>query len=467
MPTLTFNGAARQVTGSCYLLETQDNFRFLLECGMHQGEDVIDVLQSERFGFEAASIDALILSHAHLDHSGLLPLLAKIGFRGPVYCTTGTLKLLPILLYDSVSLYESDLKRKNKQRKEHGDVELEAAYSSKDVEQILSQCVASRYGELLPIHKDLRLKFHDAGHILGSAIVELIFTENGKHKTLVFSGDLGNPDSVLMKNPTLLESADLLMMEATYGDRNHRDMKQTLEQFEQILHETWQAKGNVMIPAFAVGRTQEVLFHLGCLHHQGILDQWQIFLDSPMAIDVTEVYDECMQLLDPDDVKKLRIEGHSGLQNFLPQLTFTDTVEASQAINEVSSGAIIIAGSGMCTGGRIRHHLRYRLADSRNTLIFTGFQAQGTLGRILVNGVKTIRLFKEDINVAARIETLGGFSAHAGQRELIEWLRHFHTKPRLILIHGEEDTLQTFADKLSRDFQIQAEIPALGEQISF
>lgn len=467
MPNLTFHGAARQVTGSCYLLETHDNFRLLLDCGMHQGEDAVDVLQTERFPFEPETIDAVILSHAHLDHSGLLPMLTRKGFKGPIYCTTGTRKLLPVMLRDSVSLYESDLKRKNKQRMERGETLHEAAYTLEDVETALSLCQPGRYQEALPIHKDLRLTFHDAGHILGSSIVELSFNEDGKSKTLVFSGDLGNKESVLMKDPALIRSADLVMMEGTYGDRNHRDMNKTLEQFEQILHETWEAKGNVMIPAFAVGRTQEILFHLGCLHHAGKLDPWQIFLDSPMAIEVTEIYDECMQLLDPEDVKRLRIEGQNNLQSFLPQLEYTESVEESQAINEVKSGAIIIAGSGMCTGGRIRHHFRYRLSDSRNTLIFTGYQAQGTLGRILVNGVKKIRMFREEINVAVRIETLGGFSAHAGQDELIEWLRHIQGNPRVILVHGEEDSLLKLAEKLRHSYQIDSEVPYLQDRISF
>lgn len=467
MPKLTFHGAARQVTGSCHLIETEDNYRLLLDCGIHQGEDDVDEIQSELFAFDAAGINALILSHAHLDHSGLIPLLVKQGFKGPIYCTAGTLKLLPIMLTDSLGLYEADLKRRNKHRAEHGEPAIEAAYSIKDVEKAVSLCISCRYQELLPIHRDLRLKFHDAGHILGSAIVELVFREGGNNKTLIFSGDLGNRDSVLMKNPALIDKADLVMMEGTYGDRNHRDMTATLEQFEQVLHETWQAKGNVMIPSFAVGRTQEILFHLGCLHHQGKLDPWKIFLDSPMAIEVTAVYDECIHLLDPVDVKKLRLEGHSGLHDFLPELEFTDSVEDSQAINEVKSGAIIIAGSGMCTGGRIRHHFRYRLSHPGNTVIFIGFQAQGTLGRILVNGVKQIKLFKEQINVAARIETLGGFSAHAGQKDLIAWLRHIQGDPRVILVHGEEDALLKLADKLKNDHQLEAEIPHQGDQISF
>lgn len=467
MATLTFHGAARQVTGSCYLLETQDNFHILIDCGMHQGGDVVDRIHQETFSFDPASIKVLILSHAHLDHSGLIPLLVHQGFKGPIYCTTGTLKLLPIMLNDSANLYEWDLEHENKRRLKKGEKLLEPAYTKADVENALGLCQAARYNEARPFHKDCRLTFHDAGHILGSAIVELNLNEAGKTKKMIFSGDLGNKSSVLMKDPTLIDSADLVLMEGTYGNRNHRNMSETLQQFEEVLNETWKKKGNVMIPSFAVGRTQELLFHLGCLHHAGKLDPWQIFLDSPMAIEVTGVYEECMQLLDDEDVKKLRISNHTSLQNFLPQLEYTASVEESRNIVEMKSGAIIIAGSGMCTGGRIRHHFKTGLSNKRNTVIFTGFQAMGTLGRLLIDGIKKIRLFKQHVNVVARIETLGGFSAHAGQTELISWLRYIKGNPRIMLIHGEEKSLQTLSDKLSSEFGVVSEIPSIGDQIDF
>ena len=276
MATLTFHGAARQVTGSCYLLETTDMYRILVDCGMHQGEDIVDRMQSETFAFEPSSIDAVILTHAHLDHSGLIPVLVHQGFKGPIYCTTGTQKLLPIMLNDSLNLYLWDLEHDNKQRRKRNEEIVEPAYSKEDVETALSLCKGTRYKDALPIHKDCRLIFHDAGHILGSAIVEINLKEQSSAKKLIFSGDLGNKNSVLMKNPALIDSADVVLMEGTYGNRNHRDMNGTLEQLVQILKETWKKNGNVMIPAFAVGRTQEILFHLGCLYHEGKLDPWNI-----------------------------------------------------------------------------------------------------------------------------------------------------------------------------------------------
>lgn len=433
---------------------------------MHQGGDISDRMQSETFAFDPASIDALILTHAHLDHSGLIPVLVHQGFKGPIYCTTGTLKLLPIMWYDSINLYLWDLEHDNKQRLKRGEEILEPAYSKEDVEKALTLCKAARYNDTLPIHKDCRLIFHDAGHILGSAIVEVNLTEQNTQKTLIFSGDLGNRNSVLMKNPALIESADLVLMEGTYGDRNHRNMENTLEQLVQILKETWAQQGNVMIPAFAVGRTQEILFHLGCLYHEGKLDPWRIFLDSPMAIEVTGAYEDCMHLLDEKDVKKLRLGNDLSLQGFLPQLEYTPSVEESQEASRIKSGAIIIAGSGMCTGGRIRHHFRFGLSNKRNTVLFTGFQAMGTLGRLLVDGAKSIRLFKEQLEVNARIETLGGFSAHAGQSDLIDWLRHIKGEPRVMLIHGEENALQALSEKLAQAHQVKTEIPYLGDKIS-
>ncbi|MDC0598951.1 MBL fold metallo-hydrolase [Gammaproteobacteria bacterium] len=467
MAVLTFNGAAQQVTGSCYLLESKILGRILLECGMHQGGDAVDRIQKESFPFDPKTIDALILSHAHLDHSGLIPTLVNHGFNAPIYCTRGTEKLLPVMLYDAAGLYERDLNYENLRRQRRGDKPLKPMYSKNDVKKALKLCQPAKYGQSVQINGGGSLIFHDAGHILGSAIVELKIIEKETEKTLVFSGDLGKADSVLMNDPAKLDAADIVLMEGTYGNRNHRSMDDTTRQLEDILTETWKNKGNVMIPAFAVGRTQEVLFHLGCLHRDGKLDNWQVFLDSPMAIEVTNIYDECIQLLDPEDVAKLKENFQGTLKGFLPRLRYSKTPEESMAINKISHGTIIIAGSGMCTGGRIRHHFKHRIWNQRNTIIFVGFQARGTLGRRIVDGSKMIKLFRDDISVRARIETLGGFSAHAGQSELIEWRKHFQNNPRTILIHGEPDALDALSMKLWQDEAISSEIPYKGQQIFF
>lgn len=467
MATITFHGAAQQVTGSCFQVRSAALGNVLLDCGMHQGGDAVERVRQERFAFEPREIDAVILSHAHLDHSGLLPRLVHEGFDNPVYCTPATRDLLEIMLEDAVGLYERDLERENLRRARKSQKRLKAEYSRRDVRQVLKLCKPVPYGATARIGAAAGLRFFDAGHILGSAITELDIEEQGRHKTLVFSGDLGKSDSTLMQDPATVARADLVMMEGTYGDRDHKDMDTTLVELRGILRDTWNAGGNVMIPAFAVGRTQELLFHLGCLYHEGELDGWQVFLDSPMAIRVTGVYDRWLQQLDGAIVRALSARHRSSLAAFLPSLNLSVTPEDSMAINKVKRGAIIIAGSGMCTGGRIRHHFKQRIWERRNAILFSGFQASGTLGRLLVDGVKQIRLFGEEYVVKAQIATLGGFSAHAGQRELLQWCAHFETSPRVVLVHGEPRSLDGLADALWREQGVRAEIPQSGQSLAF
>jgi metallo-beta-lactamase family protein len=465
--TITFHGAAREVTGSCHLVEAKALGRVILDCGMHQGGDAVDRVHDERFPFDPRTIDAVVLSHAHLDHSGMLPQLYKGGFRGPLFCTPATADLLDIMLRDAVGLYLRDLERANRRRERSGHKPLEPAYGLEDVEGILGACRTVDYGEPRRIGDGAELVFHDAGHILGSAITEIVLQEEGQEKRLVFSGDLGKQDSVLMRPPQELTRADVVLMESTYGDREHRDEENTLEQLRDILRETWQRGGCVMIPSFAVERTQEMLFHLGTLHHAGELDPWQVFLDSPMAIEVTRLYDRWLELLDRDDVRQLEKAPRTGLEEFLPKLKLTAETEESMAINRIKSGAIIIAGSGMCTGGRIRHHFKQRIWDDRNTIIFVGFQARGTLGRLLVDGVRRIRFFGSDFQVRARIETLGGLSAHAGQSGLVRWADAFEGAPHFVLVHGEPQAQDALAARLREKPGRLVSVPQRGEQLSF
>lgn len=463
---LIFLGAAQEVTGSCHLLDTGGK-RYLLDCGMLQGDGESKYGQTDGFEFDTATIDAVILSHAHLDHSGRLPRLVRAGFRGSIYCTEGTARLLPILLKDALSLYLRDLDYENLRRERAGRELLRPEYDDLDVQRTLDLCEASRYGEWQPVGKGVELVFHDAGHILGSAIVELRLGAGADQKTLVFSGDLGNPDTSLMPEPTLLERADVVLMEGTYGDRNHRSFDATLVEFEQVLAEASADGGNILIPAFAIGRTQELLFQLGVMYHQGKLKGWQVYLDSPMGGAVTEVYDQMRHDWHAKDRALMSEYRSRTLREFLPCLTITASVEESMALNKVKAGAIIIAGSGMCTGGRIRHHFKHRLWQKNTHVVFVGFQAQGTLGRILVNGVKKIKLFGQELMVRANIHTLGGFSAHAGQAELLTWAAAFETNPRFYLVHGEPEALRVLAKALWQHHQIEATVATRGAGVYF
>jgi metallo-beta-lactamase family protein len=467
MPSLTFYGAAQEVTGSCHLLSVADS-RILLDCGMHQGSRQSEKRNAAPFAFDPKTIDAVILSHGHLDHSGLLPRLFKEGYQGPVYCTQATCNLLAIMLEDAANLQMRDVEWENKRLQRAGRPLQSPIYDLEDVLQVLQHCVGLPYHQTRQIQPGVELCFYDAGHILGSAIVSLALTESGQTRKLVFSGDLGNADSVLMRSPeNQPEIADVVLMEGTYGDRDHRTLDYTLEELESILKAAHADGGNVLIPSFAVGRTQEMLFHLSVLHRQGRLPQQQIFLDSPMGIEVTRLYADYMELLDPKDLARIAAHKGDGIEKLLPNLTLTPTTDESMNINRIKNGAVIIAGSGMCNGGRIRHHLKYNIWRPECHLVFPGFQAQGTLGRRIVDGASHVKMFGSVFAVKAQVHTLGGFSAHAGQSQLIGWAGHFERNPRFYLVHGEEKALQELQRVLKERQGIEASVPELGEAISF
>jgi metallo-beta-lactamase family protein len=467
MATVKFLGAAQEVTGSCHMFEAPAFGRILFDCGMHQGGNSVDRVQKESFLFDPHTIDAVILSHAHLDHSGMLPKLVHDGYNGPIHCADATADLLQVMLLDSVHIYLGDLMRENRYLARKGKPLLEPEYTEEDVIKTLSLCQSHIYETEVYLSSEATVKFYDAGHILGSAIVELSFNDKGKNKKVIFSGDLGNKSAVLMNDPTVLTKADLVLMEGTYGDRNHRPIEDTVNELKQILRDTQKRGGNIMIPAFAVGRTQELLFYLGQLHREGELDNWQVILDSPMAIEVTKVYDRWFKSLDSQEIEQATPKAHSIIKDFIPRLFLSVSTENSMAVNNITKGVLIIAGSGMCTGGRIRHHFKQRIWDSRNTIIFCGYQAQGTLGRLLVEGKKNIKIFNETYAVNAQIETLGGFSAHAGQQELIDWVANFDDSTRVILVHGDPVALEVLSQRLWNEKHIATDIPPLSHCIAF
>ncbi|MCB1668482.1 MAG: MBL fold metallo-hydrolase [Pseudomonadales bacterium] len=467
MATLTFCGAVEGVTGSCYLLRTE-KVQILLDCGLFQGRREEEQANLDPFSFDVNAIDAVVLSHAHLDHSGRLPLLVSQGLNCPIYMTWPTSDLIDVLLKDAASLQERDAEWENKRRQRAGKDKIEPLYRLGDVEETLNYCQGLHYRQRVNIAEGVDIRYLDAGHILGSAIVEVFLQENGKEKKLVFSGDLGNSHAALLQDPEKVESADVLLLESTYGDREHRSMENTLQEFEDVLEDASLNGGNILIPSFAVGRTQEIIFRLGELYQKGKLRHQVVYLDSPMAIAVTEIYHRYQDVYNNEDRAAMSSQGHQkSLHKFLPILRYSTTTEESIALNRIDRGAIFIAGSGMCNGGRIRHHLKHNLWRKQSHVIFVGFQAMGTPGRALVDGAKKYRIGGDDIAVNAKIHTLGGFSAHASQSQLISWAEGFkHSKPELYLVHGEEKAKHTLQIELAaRGWK--AEIPSLHQTITF
>ncbi len=465
MAKLTFFGSTDGVTGSMYLLETSQA-RVLLECGLFQGVKEDEDSNRAPFPFDINTINAVVLSHAHLDHTGRIPKLIKDGYPGPVFMTRPTNELLEIMLKDAAYLSMRDAEWENKRRRRADKEEIEPLYTMDDVDIALRQFEGIPYGARHEVADGVTVTYHDAGHILGSAIVEIDIKEGGQTRKLVFSGDLGNSYAALLRDPAKLHQADVLMLESTYGDRNHKPLQETLDEFRDVIHQANENGGNVLIPAFAVGRTQEIIFYLGELYQKGELNHPAVFLDSPMAIAATEVYHRYQNVFNEEDELAIRQTRSGTLHSYLPVLRYSRTTEESMAINKINSGAIIIAGSGMCDGGRIRHHLKHNLWRRSAHVMIVGYQVHGTPGRALVDGAKTLRIVGEDIAVNAKIHTLGGFSAHAGQQQLLDWAANFKkANPAIYLIHGEDEAKDILQQKL-REAGMSATIARTKETIS-
>jgi len=460
-PRISFLGAAREVTGSCYLIET-GGVRFLVDCGMFQGGREAPARNRDPFAFDPKSIDFVLLTHAHIDHSGLLPKLTKAGFTGKILTTDATADLLGVMLPDSAHIQEMDARR-HWRKPAHGKSRAsDPIYTTGDVRQCLRQVQAISYDAMLDPHAKVRCRFRDAGHILGSAIIEVwVSDDNGDTSKIVFSGDLGQPGRPILRDPTPIPDADILLIESTYGNREHKDQSATIDEMIEIVDRTRHGDGgNIIVPAFAVGRTQEVLYHLHRLTREGRLRDPMIFVDSPMATEATRITRQHLELFD-EQAKELA--GWHKVGADLPYLKFTASVDESKALNQISSGAIIISASGMCDAGRIRHHLRQNLPRSESVVMITGFQAKGTLGRRLVEGARHVRMFGEDIPVRAGIHTVNGLSAHADRKALMAWAAGFETPPRqTFVVHGEESASSAFAEVLRADNGWAVTVPEPG-----
>ncbi len=445
---IMFCGATSGVTGSCHLLTTEKH-NVLMDCGQFQGGKAQEMMNFEPFPFDPASVECMVLSHAHIDHCGRIPLLVKRGFRGKIYCTDATADLLEVMLLDSAYIHEKDAEWQTKRNKRAGKERVEPLYTVKDAEEALTYVEPVLYDQMVELNEDIRVVFNDAGHILGSAIIELFVVEGDKKRKIVFSGDLGMMDRPILRDPTIIKKADCVIMESTYGNRNHPENATSIKELIDIVLKTTERGGTVVIPAFAVGRTQELIFELNRFYEQtsedykNALDKVMVYIDSPMATTATEVFRKNAQVFD-EETKNYILKGDDPLD--FRNLVFTRSTQESQALNFDSSPKIIISASGMCEAGRIRHHLKHNLWHENNSVIFVGYQGEGTLGRTLVEGNKEITLFGEDIHVQAEIYNLEGFSGHADQNGLLAWLSGFENQPgQVFLVHGEEDSKKDFA----------------------
>jgi len=454
---IEFFGAAGEVTGSCHILRVRGK-TVLLDCGLIQGSRKTEARNADPFPFDASSVDAVVLSHAHLDHCGRLPLLVKRGFRGPIYAQEASCELAAILLADAAHLAERDAEYMTRKTGK----KMKPLYTMEEGEAVIRQLQGRKYRQGFNVVPGLEVCFRDAGHILGSCSVELWLEEQGVRKKIVFSGDLGQYDTPILKDPECLDEADAVLMASTYGSRRHRNRAETVREIGEIISSARASKGNILIPAFAIGRSQEVLYQLGKHYDEWGLDRFRIFLDSPMAIRTSEVYWHYPHLYDEEAT---RLRKDNGGMPLLPNLKLSSSTEDSMAINRIRSGAIIIAGSGMCNGGRIVHHLKHNLPSSQHHVIIVGYQAFGSLGRKLVDGFESVRIHNQEVMVRANIHTVGGLSAHADQDDLARWYECIKGHPPIYLVHGERDSQQAFSAYVARRCGAVTQLPDPGYRL--
>jgi len=442
-----FLGAAISVTGSCHLITT-DKYKFLLDCGLFQGSEALEELNYQDLGFKPSEIDFMILSHAHVDHCGRIPLLVKQGFRGPIYCTGATAEIADIMLQDSGNIHEMEAAWSNKRSRRSGLAQVNPLYTQADAAACAGYFSPVSYGHLCEINSDITLKLNEAGHILGAAIIELWIKEGEKVTKLVYSGDIGVENQRMLNDPTVIEQADYLIMETTYGDRTHETHAESAKRFIDIILKTVSREGTIVVPSFALGRTQDLIHELELFYenhekYKNELDKIMVYIDSPLGINATEIFRRNTEYFNEET--RARILKGDDLLNF-KNLKFTKSTEESKLLNYNKAPKIIIASSGMADAGRVQHHLKHYLWKPKSSIIFAGYQAEGTLGRAIISGAKYVRILRERILVNAEIYFLEGFSAHADKNYLLEWLSGFKESPRKIfLVHGEEESKKTFA----------------------
>ncbi|WP_227766250.1 MBL fold metallo-hydrolase RNA specificity domain-containing protein [Zhaonella formicivorans] len=463
MANLKFYGASRMVTGSCYLLEA-GGLKILIDCGMFQGSKSLKERNYGDFPFSPASIDYLILTHAHIDHSGLIPKLCKNGFQGQVITTKATAELASVMLPDSGYIQEMEVERKNRKYARAGKPLIKPIYTAEDARECLKFFKTVEYNQQLSLSPEITLRFQDAGHILGSAMAEIWVKEHNNEFKIVFSGDIGNYNQPIIRDPATILEADYVVMESTYGNRLHEHNEDKLDMLTGIIKETFSRGGNLIIPAFAIERTQDLLYDLNILLQRGAISPQEIYIDSPLAIAATEIFCRNTAYYDEDTIRLQEAKGDCPL--YFPGLHYTMTTEESIALNKIKGGAIIISASGMCDAGRIKHHLKHNLWRPESTILFVGYQAQGTLGRRILDGEKKVTIHGEEIAVKAQIRKIDGYSAHADQSGLLRWATAFKTVPkRYFITHGEEDASLTFAKLLNeRIGSARTVIPSLFDE---
>ena len=459
---VTLFGAAREVTGSCYLLETKSS-RILVDCGLFQGSRRVERHNHIPASLGSRLIDCVLLTHGHLDHCGRLPLLCKSGFRGIIYATPATIDIALLILHDAAKIQKDDTDRENRKRKRLGLELVEPLFTQRDVEQVARQFRPLNYNSWLEVVEDINIRFVDAGHILGSASIDMIVTTDDSSKRLVFSGDLGQYDVPIMRDPAYLESADMVFVESTYGDREHRSIEETVLEFERLIKTAVQNKGKILIPTFAVGRTQQILYYLAKMFRSGSLPEIPVYLDSPMAIAATDLYAKHSSLMD-EEAKLL--QGRGEFLDDLTSLRLSISPEESQALNNIPGPCIILAGAGMCNAGRILHHFRHNLDSADTVVIIVGYQTRGSIGRQMIEGASSVKIFGETVRVRATVKALGGFSAHGGRSDLLRWLQAMAgNAARIVITHGEPNSMIEFAHQIKEKFGSSSEMPRLGDVV--